>query len=214
MAKLKWSIRIPPDKWKPRINRSSNACSDIALTSLKALRDSADAFPPLKSVASGVLVLWDTTERVKTSKERAQALSRRAVEVFEALRAAVPESSNIHPSESMLISIQHFDDLLREIQDAIDPLTKRRRLMSSVLSLNRDEATLELFNRRLDESFQSFTIGGLTRVETQLLAIKADATVAHQALITTNQALITAHQTLIAAHDTLNYRFKLLVGLF
>jgi hypothetical protein len=64
MVMLKWTIRlgIRPDKWKPRIKRGSAACNDIALTSLIALRDSADAFPPLKSVASGVLALWDTAE--------------------------------------------------------------------------------------------------------------------------------------------------------
>ncbi|KAJ6577715.1 hypothetical protein B0H19DRAFT_1121163 [Mycena capillaripes] len=192
--KLKWSIRLPPDKWKPRIKRGSAVCSDIALTSLTALRESADAFPPLKSAVGGVLVLWNTAERVKTSKERAQALSRRAYEVLEALTDAVPDPSNIHPFT--LVSIQRFDDVLREAHDAMTPLTKRR-FMSSFSSLNRDEVTLEVFNRRLDESFQTFTIAGLTRVDTQLLAIKADATVAHQVLI-----------------DTLTYRFSLIVGLF
>ncbi|KAJ7215423.1 hypothetical protein GGX14DRAFT_391853 [Mycena pura] len=205
--KLKWSIRLPPEKWKHGINRGP-ACNDIALTSLTALRDSADVFPPLQSVVGGVLALWDAAEvppplqRAKTSKERARALSRRAYEVLEVLTDAVPDPSNIHPS--MLVSIQRFDDVLREARDAIDPLTKRRRFVSSVLSVNRDEATLELFNRRLDESFQTFTIGGLTRVETQLLAIKADATA-------TRQDAIVAHQALI---DTLNSRLKYLDSRF
>ncbi|KAJ7811200.1 hypothetical protein B0H14DRAFT_2860451 [Mycena olivaceomarginata] len=191
--KLKWSIRLPPDKWKPRIKRGSAACSDIALTSLTALLESADAFPPLKSAVGGVLALWNTVERVKTSKEKAKALSRRAYEVLEALTDAVPDPLNISPS--MLMSIQRLQFLI-EACNAMAPLTKRRRL----LSLNRDEATLELFNRRLDESFQTFTITGLTRVETQLLAIKADATVVHQTL---NNTL-----------TTLTYRFTLIVGLF
>ncbi|KAJ7782590.1 hypothetical protein B0H14DRAFT_2959725 [Mycena olivaceomarginata] len=192
--RLKWSMRLPPDKWKPRIKRGSAACSDIALTSLTALLESADAFPPLKSAVGGVLALWNTVERVKTSKEKAKALSRRAYKVLEALTDAVPDPSNISPS--MLMSIQCFDSVLIEACNAMAPLTKRRRL----LSLNRDEATLELFNRRLDESFQTFTIAGLTRVETQLLAIKADATVVHQTL---NNTL-----------TTLTYRFTLIVGLF
>ncbi|KAJ7878734.1 hypothetical protein B0H14DRAFT_2710702 [Mycena olivaceomarginata] len=192
--KLKWSIRLPPDKWKPRIKRGSAACSDIALTSLTALLESADAFPPLKSAVGGVLALWSTVERVKTSKEKAKALSRRAYEVLEALTDAVPDPLNI--SSSMLMSIQRFDNVLIEACNAMAPLTKRRRL----LSLNRDEATLELFNRRLDESFQTFTIAGLTRVETQLLAIKAEVTVVHQTL---NNTL-----------TTLTYRFTLIVGLF
>ncbi|KAJ7916366.1 hypothetical protein B0H13DRAFT_367751 [Mycena leptocephala] len=183
MVMLKWTIRlgIRPDKWKPRIKRGSAACNDIALTSLIALRDSADAFPPLKSVASGVLALWDTAERVKTSKEKAQMLSRRALEILEGLADAVPDPSNIPPP--VLASIQRFVDLLDEIHHAMDPLTKRRRLISSVLSLNRDEATLESFNKRLDESAQSFMIGSLARMENQLLANKRDAVVDHQALI-------------------------------
>jgi hypothetical protein len=109
---------------------------------------------------------------VKTSKEKAKALSRRAYEVLEALTDAVPDPSNISPS--MLMSIQRFDkyvtitsprclcstkiilstSVLIEACNAMAPLTKRRRL----LSLNRDEATLEVFNRRLDESFQTFTV--------------------------------------------------------
>jgi len=140
------------------------------------------------------LALWNTVERVKTSKKKAKALSRRAYEVLEALADAVPDPSNISPS--MLMSIQRFDDVLIEACDAVAPLTKRRRL----LSLNRDEETLELLNRRLDESFQTFTIAGLTRVETRLLAIQADVTVGHQKL---NKSL-----------TTLTYRFTLIVGLF
>jgi len=199
MVKLKWSIRIPPDKWKPRIARGSATCNDIALTSLLALKESADAFPPLKSVVGGVLALWNTAERVKTSKKRAQALSRRALDVLEALTDAVPDPSNIPPP--MLASIQRFEDLLDEIRRAMDPLTKRRWI-SSMSSLNRDKGVLDLFNQRLDETFQSFVIGGLTRVETHLLEIKADATVAHQL------------EAVITAHNTLNYRLSLSVGLF
>ncbi|KAJ7843345.1 hypothetical protein B0H14DRAFT_3868592 [Mycena olivaceomarginata] len=201
-SKLKWSIRLPPDKWKPRIRHGSAACSDIALTSLTALRESADAFPPLKSAVGGVLALWNTAERVKTSKKKAQALSRRAYEVLEALTDAVPDPLNIPPS--MLVSIQRFDDVVREACDAMNPLTERRRFVSSVLSLNRDEATLELFSRRLDESFQTVTIAGLTQMQTQLLEIKANATVAHQSLSVAHQALT----------NTLTFRFTLIVGLF
>ncbi|KAJ7061254.1 hypothetical protein C8F01DRAFT_1369463 [Mycena amicta] len=174
---------------------------DIALTSLTALRESSDAFPPLKSTVGGVLALWNIVERVKTSKKKAKALRRRACEVLEALTDAVPDPSNIPPS--LLVSIQRFNDVLIEAVNAMEPLTKQRRL----LSLNRDEAILDSFNRRLDESFQTFTIAanisliaGQTRVETQLLATETDASV--------------AHQTLKNTLTTLTYRFTLIVGLF
>ncbi|KAJ7840270.1 hypothetical protein B0H14DRAFT_2785341, partial [Mycena olivaceomarginata] len=149
--KLKWSMRLPPDKWKPHIKRGSGVCSDIDFMSLTALLELADGFPPLKSAVGGVLVLWNTVECVKTSKEKAKALSWHAYKVLKALTDTVPDLSNISPS--MLMSIQHFDSVLIEACNVMAPLTKRRRL----LSLNHDEATLELFNRHLDESFQTFT---------------------------------------------------------
>jgi hypothetical protein len=130
-------------------------------------------------------------QRVKSSKERAQALSRRALEVLEALTDAVPDPSNIHPS--MLASIQRFDEyvvfharffyflfpnlpvsVLHEACQAMVPLTQRRRWVSSVFSLNRNEVTLELFSRRLDESFQTFTVRFLLFVLSSLLISRLD----------------------------------------
>ena len=35
---------------------------DGARAFISALRDSADAFPPLKTTAAGILVLWDAVE--------------------------------------------------------------------------------------------------------------------------------------------------------
>jgi len=51
-------FKVPPDKFR----HCTSACKDVSFTTLMALKDSADAFPPLKSVAGGVLVLWNTAE--------------------------------------------------------------------------------------------------------------------------------------------------------
>jgi len=177
----KWTR--PPATLKQRLKRGSATCSDVAMTSLTALRDSADAFPPLKSAVAGVLVLWQTAERVKTSKKKAKALSHHALRVLEELADAVSSNpSNISPS--MLKSIRAFEDTVNSIQAVLEPLTKQRFLVS-FSSLNRNEEELEAFSRRLEEAFQAFTIGSLARVETQLQVInlKTETVVAQQTIL-------------------------------
>ncbi|KAJ7277563.1 hypothetical protein C8J57DRAFT_1504395 [Mycena rebaudengoi] len=64
----------PRAKLKPP-NRTS-ALPDVLWTSLHALKESADAFPPLKSVVGGVVVIWNIAERAKHSKTDARATLR------------------------------------------------------------------------------------------------------------------------------------------
>jgi hypothetical protein len=57
-AAMKWShLRI-----RGRLRRFSSTGYDVTLTSLRALKESADLFPPLKGAVGGVLVLWDVVE--------------------------------------------------------------------------------------------------------------------------------------------------------
>jgi hypothetical protein len=58
-AKLK-----PPNKAS---SRNGSTFSDVLWTSLCALKDSADAFPPLKSAVGGVVALWEIAE-VRTER--------------------------------------------------------------------------------------------------------------------------------------------------
>jgi hypothetical protein len=53
-AKLK-----PPNQTS---SRNGNTFSDILWTSLCTLKESTDAFPPLKSAVSGVVALWEIAE--------------------------------------------------------------------------------------------------------------------------------------------------------
>jgi hypothetical protein len=49
---------------KPKLlpPRASHTLPDVLWTSMLALRDSADAFPPLKSAVGGVIALCDIAE--------------------------------------------------------------------------------------------------------------------------------------------------------
>jgi hypothetical protein len=47
--------------------RKKTTASATALVVVRAIRDSADAFPPLKSAAAAVMVIWGMVQVCKTS---------------------------------------------------------------------------------------------------------------------------------------------------
>jgi hypothetical protein len=49
-------------KLKHSPSGTARALPDVVSTSLLALKESADAFPPLKSAVGGVLAVWDIAE--------------------------------------------------------------------------------------------------------------------------------------------------------
>jgi hypothetical protein len=68
MKRLPWRFHFPARvKLKPPCAGSAKSShvstfSDAMWTSLWALKESSDAFPPLKSVTGGVVALWEITE--------------------------------------------------------------------------------------------------------------------------------------------------------
>ncbi|KAJ6538050.1 hypothetical protein B0H19DRAFT_1270422 [Mycena capillaripes] len=68
---------------------------------------SADGFPPLKSVVSGVIALWDIAEHAKHSKTDALDIAQRTQAILDVVADAVPDGSRI--ATPMLESIQRFE---------------------------------------------------------------------------------------------------------
>lgn len=48
---------------------------------LRSIRDSSDGFPPLKSVAAAMMVVWDMNEKVKSNRKDWRRLACRAMEI-------------------------------------------------------------------------------------------------------------------------------------
>ncbi|KAF8494992.1 hypothetical protein F5888DRAFT_618009 [Russula emetica] len=102
-------VKLHPDP------ASSASHVDDAQESLRALQESADAFPNshLKNVVSGVSALWETAKRIEQSKEEAQAWSQRSLKVLETLAEAVGHDPfNIPPL--MLGNIRSFEKYVSE----------------------------------------------------------------------------------------------------
>ncbi|KAJ6574430.1 hypothetical protein B0H19DRAFT_1254138 [Mycena capillaripes] len=161
----------PTAKIKPTslLSRSS-ALPDLLSTSLLALKQSADAFPPLKSAVGGVLALWDIAERAKHSKSAAHDIALRTITILHVIADAVPDPSII--PLPMQLSIRRFTVLLNKIKAPMDAISLLGGV-SRIIHLNRNERTLRSIRDELDEAYRDLLTASVLRVEAQHAGISA-----------------------------------------
>ncbi|KAF7375836.1 hypothetical protein MSAN_00473500 [Mycena sanguinolenta] len=165
-------------KLKPLRSGGSGTSSDILQTSLLALKESADVFPPLKTAVGGVIALWDIAERAKYSETEARSIAERTQEILDVFADAIPDPSAI--SLPMLESIIRFTVLLDEIKNGLERI-EHAKTLSRIRHLNRNARTLEEMKIRLDEAYMDFVAASTLRSEVQhhgvnekLVALNAD----------------------------------------
>ncbi|KAJ7912591.1 hypothetical protein B0H13DRAFT_1874694 [Mycena leptocephala] len=164
---------FPTSKLKSLSSRTSASLPDLLLTSLRSLKESADAFPPLSSVVGGVLAVWDIAERAKHSKSDARDIALRTKEILDVIADAVPDGSNIPPQ--MLIRIERFTVLLAEIRCLMEEMALSG--ISRIVHLNRNEKVLQRIKARLESAYRDFLAAAALRVELQQAEIAAEQTV-------------------------------------
>ncbi|KAJ7479673.1 hypothetical protein FB451DRAFT_1448858 [Mycena latifolia] len=160
---------------------STDECTTLALssdairTAVDFVKEVADVFPPLKSVAGGVVAVWDLADRISSSDDDAQALAQRAVGIMKAIENALRgRTSPI--SSSMQADIDKFEALLREISAAMEKQLKQRGGLCRMLHLRRREGRLARFTARLDAASEAFNIGSSTRIELASTGIELTST--------------------------------------
>ncbi|KAJ7815334.1 hypothetical protein B0H14DRAFT_3746040 [Mycena olivaceomarginata] len=131
---------------------------DASRTSLLALKESADAFPPLKAAVGGVLA------RAKHARSHACDVAHRTQDILHVIADAVPDPRTIPPP--MLKSIQRFTELLEDIRQEMEELT-RTGFVSRVFHLNRNEHKLQDIRERLDNAYRDFVAASALRLEAQ-----------------------------------------------
>ncbi|KAJ7087477.1 hypothetical protein C8R44DRAFT_893183 [Mycena epipterygia] len=179
--------RKPPTA-SPSVNiPTAGALPDILRTSLLALKESTDAFPPLKSTVGGVIALLEIAERAKHSKSDARAIALRTKEIFDVIAAAVGPAPTI--PRPMRKSIERFTALLVEIRGSMEKISLSGGV-SRVVHLNRNERALQEIQSKLDDAYRDFVAASALRLEVQ------------QARIAAQQAHLTVQQTQLAMQQT------------
>ncbi|KAJ7087456.1 hypothetical protein C8R44DRAFT_991329 [Mycena epipterygia] len=168
--------KLPSETRKPK-SLTSHALPDVLWTSTLALKESADAFPPLKSVVGCVVVLWEIAERAKHSKAAAEDIARRTKEILDVIADAVPDPAAIPPP--MLHRIERFEVLLDKIKCSMEEIMLTGGV-SRLVHLNHNERVLQNIKIQLDDAYRDFLAASILRLEvaqssTQIAVAKVSA---------------------------------------
>ncbi|KAJ7433600.1 hypothetical protein B0H11DRAFT_2259292 [Mycena galericulata] len=170
----------PPSTPEPTPKRS--ALPDVLWNSLYALRESADAFPPLKSAVGGVLAVWDIAERAQHAKAETRDIALRTKAILDLIADAVPNGSDI-PSP-LLRSIERFTTKVEEIRRDISPIALSGTF-SRFVHLKRNEDMVRNIKAQLDEAYRDLLTASTLRSEVQQARTQSD--VRHLYAITETQ---------------------------
>ncbi|KAJ7087465.1 hypothetical protein C8R44DRAFT_861855 [Mycena epipterygia] len=189
----------------------ASALPDVLWTAIIALKESADAFPPLKSTVGGVIAVLEIAERAKHSKSDARAIALRTKEIFDVIKAAVGPAPAI--PWPMRESIDHFTALLVEIRESMKEIALTGGV-SRVVHLNRNERTLQDIKAKLEDAYRDFSTASALRIEAEQAriaaqqaasALRLEVQQAHlerqQARIAIQQAQLTMQQTQLATQQ-------------
>ncbi|KAK7063431.1 hypothetical protein R3P38DRAFT_2818583 [Favolaschia claudopus] len=141
--------------------RRSDKILDAALLSIHVLAESADAFPPLKSVVGGVRAICDIARRAKFCKDDATDIAMRTAGILDVIADAVPDGSDI--SQPMLESIQRFTGILVDIRSDVETITQTSRT-SRIFRVMRHERKTRQIQARLDSAYQDFLVRTLANI--------------------------------------------------
>ncbi|KAJ7602893.1 hypothetical protein FB45DRAFT_964523 [Roridomyces roridus] len=168
----------------PRI-RSTRMTSSDALdatkVTLRVIQASADAFPPLKSAVSGVLVVLDLTENVRSNKKGCKHIATRAAQLVQDIWSQTKDLDIVLPSE-VKESIRQIRKLLKEIKAFLEELNKEN-LFQRLARQERNKTRIGEYGRLLDEATMHFSIN----LELSLHRLHAKSAAAQDAILVASQ---------------------------
>ncbi|KAF8480661.1 hypothetical protein JB92DRAFT_1756380 [Gautieria morchelliformis] len=144
-----------------------------AMVTLTALRDSSDAFPPLKSVTGGLLHLIELSETAKGNREGCRALAMRAKEILLVLDDVVPNPTKIPPD--VLDRISDFTRSLEPIEAYMKSL-QGRKWLDRVIHHRKDQDKITELKQNLDRAFQEFQMTSSIVLQSNVIELDEDIT--------------------------------------
>ncbi|KAJ7200948.1 hypothetical protein C8J57DRAFT_1261017 [Mycena rebaudengoi] len=158
---------------KPKLKPSTgtgNTLLEGTWIALGALRDSADAFPPLKSAVGGVVALWEIAKRAKHSKTDARDIALRTKEILDLIADAVPDGSDIPPPMLRHSAPYWRVSILDEIRCSMEAISLSGKA-SRLVHLGDNERIIQDIKARLDDQYRDFLAASVLRVELQQTTI-------------------------------------------
>ncbi|KAJ7221225.1 hypothetical protein B0H12DRAFT_1241238 [Mycena haematopus] len=109
-----------------RRTRSTRITSDAfaaTTVTLRAIQASTDAFPPLKSAVSAVLVVLELSEKAKSNKKGCEHIAKRSAQLVQDIWGQTKDFDDAIPLEAKE-SIVQIEKLVEEIKTFLEELRK------------------------------------------------------------------------------------------
>jgi len=158
--RLRFRRRKPPE--------SLGATLSLALT---ALKESADAFPPLKGAVGAVVHIRDLRLKVKSNQDEFNKLVSRVEMILEKVADAVPDPTKIPPD--LQGRIEEFTTVVAHIGHLMESRS-RRKALRRLLSHKEDEEIISDIHRRLDNLESGFTNVSVIKLEIAVATLAKD----------------------------------------
>ncbi|KAH8824617.1 hypothetical protein DL96DRAFT_1558418 [Flagelloscypha sp. PMI_526] len=137
------SLRSRRKKWW-------NTTRDVSVTALEVVKDSADAFPPLKSVAGFLTATHNVTERIASIPRRTEALQFRLANIDQRIQCVFPQSVELPKDLSKRLESCIFG--LVEIAQELQSLQNRNNRFKKLTNLRRLEGKLCHLSDKIDQA--------------------------------------------------------------
>ncbi|KAJ7923357.1 hypothetical protein B0H13DRAFT_1980437 [Mycena leptocephala] len=164
-----------------RSTRSTRMTSDVfaaTMVTLKAIQASTDAFAPLKSAVSAVIVVWElsetivsTVQKVKTNKKGCEHIAERSAQLVQDIWRQIKDFDVALPAE-VEKSVVQIEKLFKEIKEFFEGL-KKENIWERFARQDRNKSQVEEYGRLLDEAMLHFSMNlelSLHRLHLELAA--------------------------------------------
>ncbi|KAJ7799527.1 hypothetical protein B0H13DRAFT_2166062 [Mycena leptocephala] len=141
---------------RTRSTRITSDAFDVTKVTLKAIQASTDAFAPLKSVVSAVLVILDGIEKVRSNKKGCEHIAERSAQLVQDIWRQTKDFDVALPAE-VEKSVVQIEKLFKEIKEFFERL-KKENLLERIARQDRNKSQVEEYGRLLDEAMWHFSI--------------------------------------------------------
>ncbi|KAJ6556775.1 hypothetical protein DFH09DRAFT_1280205 [Mycena vulgaris] len=136
-----------------RITKDALAATKVTLNAIQA---STDAFPPLKSAVSAVIVVFELSEKAKSNKKGCAHIAERSAQLVQDIWRQTKDFNVALPAE-VEKSVVQIEKLFKEIQEFFEGL-KKENFLERFARQDRNKSQVEEYGRLLDEAMSHFSI--------------------------------------------------------
>ncbi|KAJ7328924.1 hypothetical protein DFH08DRAFT_317807 [Mycena albidolilacea] len=163
---------------------TSDALAATRLT-LNAIQASTDAFPPLKSSVSVVLVIMELSQRAKSNKKACEHITKRSAQLVQDIWRQTKDFGVVLPEE-VERSVVDIENLFKEIESFFGGL-ETEKAWERFVRQDLHKSQVAEYGRLLDEAMMQFSINLELSIHRLHMAFVAADEKRHAAVLTVSQ---------------------------